>query len=219
MSGIGPVASEDWNQSSLRRSHGGDLILNRVMSYLLLHGKGTQKLSIVPGSSVNATLIADECLRPTSAASISDRFTNLPLIRGRVSAYAFRDAYLIVFPNRRHFLFSRYRITLAFRSTALPPPPPATSTVAPLAPPPFPSGTTPNSENETCADRHTGIKSRNVAGLGSDQVELQDAIGGEERPGRRRTAVPHGSFGVDRYDAVSLLGSRVHRGGILQIQE
>ncbi|GER52072.1 2-oxoglutarate (2OG) and Fe(II)-dependent oxygenase superfamily protein [Striga asiatica] len=43
-------------------------------------------------------------------------FANRPLILGRVSAYAFREAYRIVFSNFRFFLFSLYLNTLASRS-------------------------------------------------------------------------------------------------------
>ncbi|ANM68201.1 hypothetical protein AtNW77_Chr5g0099701 [Arabidopsis thaliana] len=57
-------------------------------------------------------------LNPCSSASIS-LFANRPLTRGLISAYAFLEAYLIVFSNFLVFLFSLYLRTLASLSIGL----------------------------------------------------------------------------------------------------
>ena len=49
----------------------------------------------------------------STSTSTSVLLANLPLIRGLVSAYAFLDAYLIVFSNFLVFFFSLYLRTLA----------------------------------------------------------------------------------------------------------
>jgi hypothetical protein len=64
------------------------------------------------------------------------------LMRGRVSAYALRDAYRIVFSNRRLLRFSLYRISRASRSL----PRLTTATGAALV---AASGTTAASEDDT----------------------------------------------------------------------
>lgn len=52
----------------------------------------------------------------STSRSISVRLANRPLILGLVSAYAFLEAYRIVFSNLLFFLFSLYLKTLASRS-------------------------------------------------------------------------------------------------------
>nr|GMD27781.1 transmembrane protein [Ipomoea batatas] len=61
--------------------------------------------------------------------STSVLFAKRPLIRGRVSAYAFLEAYRIVFSNFLFFLFSLYLSTLASRSIPFHCEPPLESTL------------------------------------------------------------------------------------------
>ncbi|GER34407.1 arginine/serine-rich zinc knuckle-containing protein 33, partial [Striga asiatica] len=85
------------------------------------------------------------------STSSSDLLANLPLILGRVSAYAFLDAYLMVFSNFLFFLFSLYLKTRASRSrpetgTGTASDFPKLSDTSPMAP--VWSGTTPTSIDE-----------------------------------------------------------------------
>lgn len=88
-----------------------------TITNILEHHKNDGTTPYPPSSAWKS--VPERRNRFTRSGSISVRLANRPLILGRVSAYAFLDAYRMVFSNFRFFLFSLYRKTLASLSLPL----------------------------------------------------------------------------------------------------